>query len=346
MEVPPVTEPVLTIVGPTASGKSEVALELARRGRGEIVNADALQVYRGFDIGTAKPSPEEQRLVPHHLIDILDPRERYSAGEFARRARTAIAEIQGRGRRPIVVGGSGLYVRALVEGISPIPPGDEEVRETLRRQVEEEGLEGVREELRQLDPETWERLPPGDTQRILRAVEVARVTEEPLSRWIARRPFGSRPLPAVKVALAVPRPLLSRRIEERVRKMVASGWTEEVQRLLNEGVPPEAPAFQAIGYRQLASFLSANVPSTRVHSDTRSCEEREPRGEQHSRNESSPLDGVLEEIIRATRRFAKRQMTWFRKEPDVHWVSSLDLPQRVSDFLSIPALKGFGGSNG
>jgi tRNA dimethylallyltransferase len=310
-------EPVLVIVGPTAAGKSDLGLALAEELGGEIVNADALQVYRGFDVGTAKPTVEEQRRVPHHLVDILAPEERYSAGEFARRARTAVEEIAARGRRSIVVGGSGLYVRALVEGISPIPPGDPAIRRYLRQRLEEAGLEPLREELRLLDQPAWERLPAADKQRVLRALEVALVTGRRLTDWIADRPFGERRLDAVKVGLTLPRALLYDRIEGRVRRMVAFGWVEEVRKHLASGVSLEAPAFQAIGYRQLARHLEGEIT----------------------------LEDAVVEIVQATRRFAKRQMTWFRREPEVHWVDSESLRGRVSDVMKIPCIKGLGGSN-
>src|SRR5688572_2974737 len=165
-------------------------MALAERLGGEIVNADALQVYRGFDIGTAKPSAEERRRVPHHLIDLLEPYKRWSAGEFARRARAAIAEIEDRGRLPIVVGGSGLYLRALIEGISAVPPGDPATRRALRERLAAEGLPALAAELARRDPETAARLAPGDTQRVLRALEVALVSGAPLAAWISRQPFG------------------------------------------------------------------------------------------------------------------------------------------------------------
>lgn len=286
----------LAIVGATATGKSALGLDLARELGGEIINADALQVYRGFDLGTAKPSPAERAAVPHHLIDILDPHERYSAGEFARRAREAIDEIEGRGRVPIVVGGSGLYLRALFSGISPIPPGDPVVREELRRRLEKEGLPVLAAELARLDPATAARLPAGDTQRILRALEVRLVTEVPLSLWISRQPFGTQGIAAIQVGLTVARGLLYDRIARRVTAMVAGGWVEEVAGLLQSGLDPGLPAFQAIGYRQLA---------------------RHVQGEQ-------PLAASIADTVQATRRFAKRQETWFRKEPGVIWFAVED----------------------
>jgi tRNA dimethylallyltransferase len=297
--------PVLAIVGATATGKSALGMALAERLGGEIVNADALQVYRGFDIGTAKPGPEERRRVPHHLIDVLEPHERYSAGEFARRARQAIAEIQGRDRVPIVVGGSGLYLRALFEGISPIPPGDPQVRRELRRRLEAEGLPALVAELARTDPATAARLAPGDTQRVLRALEVARVSGRPLSSWIAQQPFGIQRIAAVRIGLTLPRGILYDAIARRVARMVQAGWVEEVAGLLAKGLAPDLPAFQAIGYRQLV---------------------------RHVIGEWS-LEHAIGETVRATRRFAKRQETWFRKEPDVTWFPAQDLEGRISDVL-------------
>ncbi len=296
--------PVLAILGPTATGKSALALDLAGRLGGEVINADALQVYRGFDIGTAKPTPEERRRIRHHLVDVLEPTERFSAGEFARRACRAIAEIRERGGRPIVVGGSGLYVRALLEGISPVPPGDPEVRAELRRRVETEGLESLYEELGKIDPVTAERVAPGDTQRVLRALEVATVSGAPLSEWIDRRPYGEARVAAVRVALTLPRGVLYDAIARRVARMVEGGWVEEVARLLSRGLSTSAPAFQAIGYRQMARHVTGEWG----------------------------LERAVDETIRATRRYAKRQLTWFRKEPDVVWLDAREeegLSERV-----------------
>jgi tRNA dimethylallyltransferase len=300
---------VIAIVGATATGKSEVAMALAEVLPGEIVNADALQVYRGFDVGTAKPSPEERARVPHHLIDILDPHERWSAGEFARRAREAAAGIRERGNVPIVVGGSGLYLRALFEGISPIPPGDPEVRSGLRRRLEEEGLPALAAELARVDPETAARLGAGDTQRVLRALEVARVSGRPLSSWIAEQPFGTQRVDAVRVGLTLPRSVLYDRIAGRVARMVEQGWVEEVARLLALGLGPGLPAFQAIGYRQIVRHLEGEWS----------------------------LEQAIGETVKATRRFAKRQETWFRREPDVTWFSAQDFNRRI--FLILEHVK-------
>lgn len=294
---------IVALVGPTGVGKTSLALALADEHGAEIVNADALQVYRGFDIGTAKPTPEERARAPHHLVDILDPRERYSAGEFARRARTAIDGILGRGRPVLVVGGSGLYHRALFEGLSPVPPGDPEVRRQLRERLASEGLEPLAAELAEVDPPTASRLAPGDTQRVLRALEVARVSGVPLSVWIERQPQGSKPLPAIHVGLTLPRPVLYDAIERRTTKMLDDGWLREVERLLSSGLSRDVPAFQAIGYRELARHLEGE----------------------------SSFEDAIEETIRSTRRYAKRQLTWFRKLSTVQWMDSRMIDPRSLD---------------
>ena len=314
----PVLAPVLAIVGPTATGKSALAMALASALGGEIVNADALQVYRGFDIGTAKPGLEERGRVPHHLIDILEPEERYSAGEFARRARAAIAEIQGRGRVPLVVGGSGLYLRALCEGLSPVPPGDPEVRQRLRERLEAEGLAPLREELRRLDPPTAERLGAGDTQRVLRALEVALVSGRPLSSWTAEQPFGTQGIATIRVGLTLPRGILYDQIAGRVTLMLEAGWLDEVAGLLQRGLSPTLPAFQAIGYRQLVRYLRGTVS----------------------------LELAVADIVRETRRFAKRQETWFRKEPAVAWFSAQDLERQIPGVLEHAKHRGLGRAYG
>lgn len=294
-------------------------MALAERLPGEIINADALQVYRGFDIGTAKPGADERARVPHHLIDILDPHEVYSAGEFVLRAREAVDAIRGRGRVPIVVGGSGLYLRALFKGISPLPPSDPEVRSELRRRLEAEGLAALRAELESVDPETAARLTAGDTQRVLRALEVARVSGRPLSSWIAEQPFGAQGIAAaVQVGLTLPRSILYDRIAGRVARMVEEGWVEEVARLLSNGLDPGLPAFQAIGYRQLVRHLEGEWS----------------------------LDRALGETVKATRRYAKRQETWFRREPDVTWFSTQGLDRHISHVLEHVKHSGLGRAYG
>jgi tRNA dimethylallyltransferase len=309
-----VSPPVIAIVGPTAVGKSALALALAERLGGEIVNADALQVYRGLDIGTAKPSPAERRRVPHHLIDILEPAERYSAGRFAALAETAIAGIQARRAVPILVGGSGLYLRALLEGIAPMPPVDPAVRDELLGRLERDGLAALHRELALRDPPTAARLGAGDRQRVLRALEVVVSSGQPLSSWIARRPFGARRLAATRIGLTLSRRVLYDRIAVRVCRMREEGLEEEVRRLLESGVHPEAPAFQAIGYRQFAQVARGLWTA----------------------------EQAVTETIRATRRFAKRQQTWFRGERDIVWFDAAVPASLADEVLSHLRRAGFG----
>lgn len=288
--------PVVVIVGPTATGKTHLGLEVASQFNGEIINADALQVYRDFDIGTAKPTPQEQARTPHHLIDILGAEEAYSAGHFSRLARDAIQDIRTRGRLPLVVGGSGLYIRALLQGISPLPAIDPAVRSQLGDQLNLNGLESLYVELERLDPLTAARLQPTDKQRVLRALEVLHSTGKQLSTWIREKPFGVQKVAACQIGLTLPRGILYDRIAARVGAMVEDGWLTEIQGILSSGAHLSDPAFQALGYRQLASHLLGKTS----------------------------LSEALEETIRATRRFAKRQMTWFRKEREITWFDAQD----------------------
>lgn len=283
---------VLALVGATATGKSALALAVAEELGGEVVNADALQVYRGLDVGTAKPSVEERRRVPHHLIDVLEPTERFSAGEFSRRARATIAGIRARGRLPIVVGGSGLYLRALFAGLTELPPPDPRLRQELRTRLEREGLAALGRELEDVDPASRRRIAAGDPQRTLRALEVWHQTGRPLSWWQREARAEPPGWSVVRLGLTMERTLLYDRIGLRVRAMIERGWVDEVRNLLFSGVPSSAPAFQAIGYRQLVAHVVGGYP----------------------------LSDAVSEIAAATRRYAKRQETWFRKEPDVQWV--------------------------
>lgn len=300
---------IVAVVGATATGKTDLGLRLAEALGGEIVNADALQAYRGLDVGTAKPTLEERARAPHHLVDVLEPTERWSAGEFARQARLAIEEIHARGRWALVVGGSGFYLKALFEGLTPLPRAQPEIRSELKRRAAEEGPEALHAELAAADPASAARLAPADRQRVVRALEVLRVTGRPLSEWIAAQPAPARPLSALHVGLTLPRGILYDRIAVRVAGMMQRGWLAEVQELLERGIGPSAPAFQAIGYRQLVRH---------VHGET-------------------TLEEAVADTVRATRRFAKRQQTWFRREPQVRWFDPRDLSAGVSGVLELIA---------
>jgi len=297
--------PILVLLGPTATGKSELAMSLAETFNGEIVNADALQVYRRLEVGTAKPASEDRQRIPHHLVDILEPDEPFSAGQFARLARTAIEDVHEASRLPIIVGGSGLYLRALLEGLSPIPAIQSMTRDLLKERFEREGLDLLRQELREVDPETEQRLAAGDTQRVLRALEVWTETSRTLSSWQEEK-TDEEPLEALKVGLTLPRSLLYDRIAERAEAMMDGGWVEEVRHLLESGLTGSEPAFQAIGYRQLVEHLRGHTS----------------------------LSQALSSVIVSTRQYAKRQLTWFRREADVKWYGAEDSEIRARTIIA------------
>jgi tRNA dimethylallyltransferase len=286
------------ILGPTAVGKTDVAILLAERWGGEIISADSSAVYRGLDIGSAKPTPAEQRRVRFHLIDVADPSEVFTAARFRELALQAMADIQARGKRVLIVGGTGLYLRVLLHGFSLAPPpADPEVRARWKAEVERVGALALHARLQQIDPVAAARIHPNDAVRITRAFEVYDMTGAPISQWQQR---ANAELPALKIGLTMPREQLYARIDQRVDKMIAQGMLEEVRTLLQNGYNPEQPALKGLGYRHLIGYIQGRV----------------------SWDESVRL------WKRDTRRFAKRQMTWFRTEPGVHWVdASLGMEQ-------------------
>jgi tRNA dimethylallyltransferase len=286
------------ILGSTAVGKTDVALLLAERWGGEIISADSSAVYRGLDIGSAKPTPAEQRRVRFHLIDVADPSEVFTAARFRELALQAMADIQARGKRVLIVGGTGLYLRVLLHGFSLAPPpADPEVRARWKAEVERVGAPALHARLQQIDPLAAARIHPNDAVRITRAFEVYDMTGAPISQWQQR---ANAELPALKIGLTMPREQLYARIDQRVDKMIAQGMLEEVRTLLQNGYNPEQPALKGLGYRHLIGYIQGRV----------------------SWDESVRL------WKRDTRRFAKRQMTWFRTEPGVHWVdASLGMEQ-------------------
>ena len=285
---------LIAVVGPTASGKSALALELALRLGGEVVNTDSMQVYRRFDLGTAKPTPAERRRVPHHLIDVAEPDGAYSAGRYVAEARAVIAGIAGRGQAPILCGGTGLYFRALFSGLADIPTVPPDIRAAVERQIAGEGLAACHAELQRVDPAAARAIHPNDPARIARALEVYRATGTPLSRFREARPFESVGGMVFSLGLAVEPAELWRRIEARVSAMMARGWIDEVATLLADGIAPEAKPMRAIGYRQIAAWLArGGGPETRTE--------------------------LERAIVIRTRQYAKRQRTWFRKHPDIFW---------------------------
>lgn len=287
---------IVLLAGATATGKSAVALAAARAAGAEIVGADAFQLYRGLDLGTAKPDAAARALVPHHLVDVLEPSAACSAGEYARRARAALAEIAARGRPALVVGGSGLYLRALEAGLAPTPAVPRALRAALAARLAREGLAALRAELARLDPAAAARVAPRDTQRTLRALEVALATGRPLTSW-QEEPSAAPPVAFhARFGLTVPRAVLYDRIAARVAEMAARGWALEVERLLASGLARDAPALRAIGYREWMRCLEGETGR----------------------------EATIERIVRATRRYAKRQETWFRREAGIVWLDGLD----------------------
>ncbi|GIX35384.1 MAG: tRNA dimethylallyltransferase [Lysobacteraceae bacterium] len=296
-------------MGPTASGKTAAALALARRWPVEVVSVDSAQVYRGLDVGSAKPAADERARVPHHLIDIRAPWQTYSAAEFADDAARLVPAIAARGRVPLLVGGTGLYFRALLEGLSPMPAADPEVRRALQAELAHQGPARLHARLAEVDPAAAARIRPSDPQRILRALEVHRLTGRPLSAWQCG---GSRPLRDVavlKLALSPPREVLHARIEQRFHAMLRAGFLDEVRGLMADPrLHPELPSMRAVGYRQAWAYLSGQG------------------GE----------EDFVAAGIAATRQLAKRQLTWLRAEPDLFWLDPEDFPalcRRVEDFL-------------
>lgn len=287
---PPV--PLWVVVGPTASGKTALACDLAEVQGGEIVGADSVQIYRRFDLGSGKPSAEERQRVPHHLVDAIEPTEPMDAARYATLADARIEEIRARGRVPIVVGGTFLWIRALLHGLAPAPPADPEVRARHAVRAEAEGRAALHAELARLDPESAVRLAPNDLLRVSRALEVVELTGRPLSAWHAEHRFAADRHPARLVGIAVSPEELTRRIGARVRGFLAAGWVDEVRALRAAGLGG-ARAMGSVGYRQISEALD--------------------RG---------PLDEatLAEEITRATRIFARRQRTWLR-EREVTWIA-------------------------
>jgi len=285
--------PLVAIVGPTASGKSVLGVKLAERLEGEVVACDSTQLYRGFDIGTAKPSLSERRGIPHHLIDVLGPKDDATAGGYRQLALQMLDDLRQRKRLPVFTVGTGLYLRVLLEGLADVPQRSEELRERLRATVEEHPPGHLHRVLRRLDPEAAGKIAPTDEQKIIRAVEVCVLTRKPISE-VHRT--GRVPLEGwrvLKVGLMPPREKLKECIHARADAMLEQGWMREVQALLKSGLSEDSKPFDFIGYRELRAAVRGEI--------------------------------VLEEaraaIQQATRRYAKRQLTWFRGEPGVRWFS-------------------------
>jgi tRNA dimethylallyltransferase len=285
--------PLVAIVGPTASGKSALGVWLAQKLGGEVVACDSTQLYRGFDIGTAKLSMEERQGVPHHLVDVLEATEEATAGGYRERAIAVLNELQAHARLPIFTVGTGLYLRVLLEGLAEVPLRSEPLRDRLRGQAKGKTPGHLHRVLKRLDPETAKKIAPADEQKLLRAVEVCLLTKKPLSEVYQG---GRNPLEgwrAIKVGLQPNRGKLYERVHARTDEMLERGWTEEVRGLIESGMSAKAKPFDFIGYKELRAVL----------------------------NKEMELEEARGAIQQATRRYAKRQLTWFRREQGVHWLT-------------------------
>lgn len=317
--------PLVAVVGPTACGKSALAMVLARKYGGEIVNYDSVQVFKRFDIGTAKPSLNDRGLIPHHLIDVAKPDETFTAGDFARQARSVLTDIRSRGALPILVGGTGLYLRALLEGLFSGPQRNEQIRERLRHRAQWKGVPYLHRLLSRWDPEAASRIAPQDSHRLIRALEIYLSTRKTQSEFFRQPREALQGFTVLKIGLNPPRKELYTRINDRVSKMFELGLVKEARAILDCGVDLRSKPFHSLGYQQVVK---------------------------HLRGQYSEAEAVAE-TQQSTRRYAKRQMTWFRKEAGVNWFVGFGedpvLQEEVSHFLeSTAGLRGFflGGDRG
>jgi len=284
---------IIAVAGPTASGKSELALQLAQHFNGEIVCMDSMQIYRRMDIGTAKPTPAEQSVVPHHMLDIIEPTETYAVADYAVQAEKVLHQILSRGKLPIMTGGTGLYLKAIMHGLSlGGAPADETLRQKFAQiALEPDGRNVLHQKLEEVDPVSADKLHPNDIRRVIRALEVYELTGVPLSQQTQEEAQG--PFDVLPLAIDIPRPLLYERLETRVHAMMAAGLLSEVRSLLQEGVTAQMQSMQGIGYKELIPVVE---------------------GQQTE-------DAAIWQIILNTRHYAKRQVTWLRNEPRIVWLT-------------------------
>jgi tRNA dimethylallyltransferase len=300
--------PLVVILGPTASGKSALGIELAKKLNGEILVCDSTQIYRHFDIGTGKVPLAEQQGIAHHLVDLIEPEEIFTAGEYRRRAIDVLADLRKRGKLPIITAGTGLYLRGLLEGLADSPQRSETIRERLRLSAQSHGPAHLHRLLSRLDPESAARIDAPDNQKIIRAIEMRLIAGKLVGEIhrSGRTPLaGYQPL---KIGLLPPRQPLYARIHSRIDAMIQAGWIEEVAQLISTAVPPASKPFQFIGYSEWRAHLAGALPKKEA----------------------------TEKIQQATRRFAKRQLTWFRRESHVQWLAGFgDTPEIFAAALEI-----------
>lgn len=299
-------EKVLVILGPTATGKSHCAIEIAKKYNGEIISGDSMLVYKGMNIGTAKPTAEELALVPHHLVDILPPDASFSVVDFKQQAERLITEITARGHLPIIAGGTGLYIKALLEGYAfNEAEEDSELRRDLEREATEQGAQALHDRLRELAPQEAERIHPNNVRRVIRALESALQGESVNQYGAAEMPYN-----ALVVGLNMDRQALYARINKRVDLMLEAGLEQEVHGLLEQGVHPDCQSMQSIGYRQMVWYIDAGMP----------------------------YNDAVEKLKQATRNFAKRQLTWYKKMSYIHWLQLDAEPDYAQAVAQIEAL--------
>jgi len=304
---------VVILLGPTGVGKSKLVLELAEAFGGEILSADSMQVYRYMDIGTAKPTPEDQKRVRHHLIDLVTPDQPFHAALYRTLGRKTIDQLYKRGKPIWVVGGTGLYIKALTQGLFPGPKIDPTVREKLKQEAKEKGEAFLYQRLKEVDSKTASHLHPHDLFRLIRALEVFDSTGVPISFFREQHRFGERPYLSLKIGLKMDRKMLYRRIEERVDQMMERGFLQEVKKLMGMGYGSELKPMQSLGYKQLIQFLSKKIG----------------------------WDEAVQQIKRDTRHYAKRQWAWFKGDPEVCWRETSIDRERI--FLEVKSfIKGGG----
>lgn len=282
---------VIVICGPTALGKTSSAIHLAKHFGGEIIGADSMQIYKYMDIGTAKPTPEEQVCVKHHMIDFIDPDEHFDAKKYATLSREKIMELYGQKTIPFVVGGTGLYIKVLFHGLFKTEASDSDIRSRLKSEAKTRGIAYLHKKLCRQDPDSAKKIHPNDTYRIIRALEVHALTGKTLSALHQSHGFTESPFAVLKIGLYIPREILYDRINKRVEMMINSGYVNEVKRLLEMGYSPKLKSMQSIGYRHIVNFIDGRCT----------------------------WDETVRTLKRDTRRYAKRQITWFKADPDVIW---------------------------
>jgi tRNA dimethylallyltransferase len=297
-------KPVVAIVGPTAIGKSRVGIEVAKIFNTEILTADSRQVYRGMDIGTDKPALAEQQGIPHRLIDLVDPDQSFNVGDFRHHATREISRLHRQGLLPLVIGGTGLYIRALLRGLCPGPPANWLIRNELLQEAKTQGPTFLYEQLQQVDPDLAQRLHPNDQPKIQRGLEVYRILGTPLSMMHQQHRFDDTPYPSLLIGLTMDRQTLYRRIETRVEWEIHKGLVKETQSLMDRGYHRKLGSMKGLGYRQFSGYLA----------------------------DEYPYEEAVRLLKRDTRHFAKRQMTWFQKEPGIHWITleEADIPDQAA----------------